>query len=285
MAATAKTRKIGAVSFDLDHPFFGEMKDGMEDEAERLGVSLAYRACDFSVKSQLDAVDDIVKAEKIELLLLTASNDPAIVKKIAELDKKGIPVVTVHSDIPDSKRKAYVGADSYKSGTIAAGLMGRMAPPDKSLEVGIVTGDPHVFAHNERMRGFKEYLALNFPKITVDAIVASEDDDYRCYEDVQKMIADFPMIRGLFFTAGGVYGGCKALFQLTTRMKFHVITMAEVPSTLDFMKKGVIDMTVVEDAEKQGRVAIRVASEVLSGQEVDERILTKNAIRTKECLY
>ena len=285
MAATAKKRKIGAVSFDLDHPFFGEMKDGMEDEAERLGASLAYRACDFGVKSQLDAIDDIVNSEGIDLLLLAASNDPAIVKKIAELGKKGIPVVTVHSDIPGSNRKAYVGADSYKSGTIAAGLMGRMATPGKSFEVGIITGDSHVFAHNERMRGFQDYLSAKFPKVTVDAVVASEDDDYRCYEDVQKMIADFPMIRGLFFTAGGVYGGCKALWQLTTRMKFHVITMAEVPSTLDFMKKGVIDMTVIEDAEKQGRVAIRVACELLAGDKIPERILTKNSIRTKECLY
>lgn len=282
---TGSKPKIGAVSFDLDHPFFGEVKEGMAEEADRLGTGLAYRSCSFSVKSQLDAIDEIVSSEDIDLLLLTASNDPAIVKKIAELDKKGIPVVTVHSDIPDSKRKAYVGANSYKSGTIAAGLMGRMVPADKALEVGVVTGDPVVFAHNERLRGFREYLATNFPKITIDAVVASEDDDYRCYEDVQKMIADFPMIRGLFFTAGGVYGGCKALWQLTTRMKFHVITMAEVPSTLDFMKKGVIDMTVVEDAEKQGRVAIRVACELLNGQKVEDRILTKNAIRTKECLY
>lgn len=284
-STTKSTKKIGAAVFDFDQPFFSEMREGMEDEASRLGLGFTYRSTNFSIKSQLDAIDDILKKDHVDLMILAASNDPAIIKKIAELEKKGIPVICLHSDIPDSARRTYVGADSYKSGTIAAGLLGRMFDPDKAAEVGVITGDPNVFAHCERVRGFKEYMASNFPKISVDAVIASEDDDYRCYEDVQKMIADFPMIRGLYFTAGGHYGGCKALFQLTTRMKFNVVTMTEVPSTLDFMKKGVIDMTIVEDAEKQGRIAIRVAREILDGKDVEDRYLTKNAIKSKECLY
>lgn len=285
---TARTagsaKKIGVAIFDFDAPFFGEMRAGLEDEAARNGLAITYRSTTFSIKSQLDAIEDIQK-EGVDLLILAASNDSAIIKKIAELDKRGIPTICLHSDIPGSARRAYVGADSYKSGTIAAGLLGRMVPQGKQMEVGVITGDPNVFAHTERVRGFKEYMATNFPKITVDAVIASEDDDYRCYEDVQKMIADFPMIRGLYFTAGGHYGGCKALWQLTTRMKFNVITMTEVPSTLDFMKKGVIDMTIIEDADKQGRIAARVAREILDGKPVEDRYLTKNALKSKECLY
>ena len=161
--------------------------------------------------------------------------------------------------------------------------MGRMVPADKALEVGVVTGDPVVFAHNERLRGFREYLATNFPKITIDAVVASEDDDYRCLRRRAEDDCGLPYDPRPLHCRWRLRRLQGPPWQLTTRMKFHVITMAEVPSTLDFMKKRRHRYTVVEDAEKQaGSPSASPGQELLNGQKVEDRILTKNAIRTKE---
>lgn len=59
-------------------------------------------------------------------VILKAPDDPEIIEAIARLHDRGIPVVTLVTDIPLSQRVAYVGIDNRAAGATAAYLMDRL---------------------------------------------------------------------------------------------------------------------------------------------------------------
>ena len=56
-------------------------------------------------------------------LAITPINHPDVARKIKELSEKGIPVITVNTDIENSGRLAYVGSNYLESGKTAGGLL------------------------------------------------------------------------------------------------------------------------------------------------------------------
>lgn len=282
-SGSSEAKKVGLIVMDVDHAYFHEMQKGLEATLEKAGIPYEMILVTFDAVTHVEALKKLA-ASGCSLIVATLANEPSVIREIAGLKAKGIPVIALHSDVPTSERIAYIGADSYKTGTIAAGVIGRLFSGESRAEIAIITGNEQFYAHTERVRGAKDYLQKSFRNIVIDAVAAVADNDYRCYEDIQKLLAEFPGIKGFIFTAGGVYGGCKALFQLTTRMKFNVVTFAEIPTTLDFMEKGVIDMTIVEDGEKQGIYAAELAEKVLAGEEIPEFNYLASTLKTKECL-
>ena len=280
--AAEKKLKIGAMLFQNDeHPYFGKLKEGIDDKLKEGGAEGYYLECGFTIDSQVKVLDELIK-KKCDAIIIAPSCDQRVIEKVNEAADKGIFIITVDSDLPESKRSCFVGVNPYQTGEIAAGIIGRLS--EKKAEVCVVAGNRNFNSHKERARGFREYLEKHFPGITVDAVVYCEDDDYKCYEEVQNVLAAFPMIRGLAFVAGGIYGGCKALYQLTTSMDFNVVTIGEIATTRDFMEKGVIDMTIVSNPYPIGRTAASMALRLLKGESVDEFNYMENAVKTKECL-
>ena len=153
LAAQKKKNKIGIVLFSKNNPFFDEVSEGVQAKARELadyGVTTLTRRVEFDLAAQLAAIDELLD-EGIHGLLLAPYNHPAIQEKIDELVDRGIPVVTVNTDIFSSKRMAYVGSDYICGGRTAAGLLALMT--EGETELGIITGSRNVLCHSERIRG------------------------------------------------------------------------------------------------------------------------------------
>ena len=111
LAAQKKKLKIGVLLFGAENPFFDEVMDGLRQKLEELsiyGCTVIERRISFDLQSQLQTIDELLK-EEIHGLILSPYNDPAIQEKIDLLWENGIPCITINTDMPDSKRIAYVG--------------------------------------------------------------------------------------------------------------------------------------------------------------------------------
>lgn len=246
---------------------------------------LDVRFSPMNVADQVQMLDDMTK-KPLKGLIISPIDDVSVAKRLKALSDKGIPVVTVHTDIADSGRIAYVGTDPYKAGKVAASQMCLLCEP--KTEVGIVTGFHGIRGHEERIRGFQDYLLNDSKGLTVECIGECRDDDYKAYELVQKMQSDHPGISAFFFaTTGGIYGGCKGIWQMTTRLSFHVVTFDVFDATREFMQKGLIDSSVYQNPKHQGALALRIlAGKIYEGKDPEKEInLSELSIKTAECLY
>ena len=158
LAAQKKKLKLGVILFSPENPFYVDVLAGVNEKAEELAgynCTVLVRQIASSVDEQLKAMDELV-AEGVNGIALAPYNDETVRSCINALYEQGIPVVTLNTDIENSKRLAYVGSNYTKSGATAAGLLQLMT--HGQVNVGIVTGSPNILCHTERIAGFTDTL-------------------------------------------------------------------------------------------------------------------------------
>ncbi|MEM6636409.1 MAG: LacI family DNA-binding transcriptional regulator [Pseudomonadota bacterium] len=101
---------------------------------------------------------------------LKARDTPDVRDAINALDRAGIPVVTLVTDIPASRRAAYVGVDNLGAGRTAAFLVAKMLGQSKGTVFATRSQDAF-FGEAERLRQFSETLGQSAPGLKVIDIV------------------------------------------------------------------------------------------------------------------
>lgn len=251
LAAQKKNLKLGVILFNSRNPFLDELLQGIETKTTEFSgynCTIIVKQVHFDVLEQVAAIDELL-AEAINGLVITPYNDPLISSKINELSEKGIPVVTTNTDIQNSKRLAYVGSHYYRSGETAAGLMALMTSGE--VKVGIITGSSKVLCHTERIAGFKNRIQQAYPNLNVVSIVENKDDEIESYTLTLDLLTKHPEINALFFSAGGVYGGCRAVKALGLS-NIKIITYDKVDTTVQMLQEHIIAATICQEPYVQG---------------------------------
>lgn len=269
LAAQKKKYKIGVILFSENNPFFDQVMTGVctkAAELEDFGITTLTRRVEFDIQAQLTAIDELLE-DGIHGLMLAPYNHPLMKDKINGLVDRQIPVVTVNTDIADTRRLAYVGSDYFKGGCTAAGLLSLMTSGNVSL--GIITGSSNVLCHSERIRGLRHVLETTYPRIQIAKILENHDDEFESYALTRELLNTHPGIDALFFAAAGVHGGCRAIQESGQHPK--VITFDEVPTTVDMLKKGIISATISQQPFRQGSRSLDILFEYLTSGMVPEQ--------------
>ncbi len=285
LAAQKKNLKLGVVLLGLSTPFYDDVLTGVRSKASELegyNCTVLIKQTEYSLQQQLDAIEELLR-EGINGLAISPYNNLLVCEKINELYEQGIPVVTLNTDIKNSKRIAYVGSNFYRSGEAAAGLMHLMTKG--SVYVGIVSGSQNVLCHTERIAGF-QHVIESFHNIKIVDTVTNNDDEAESYELTTKLLARHPEINALYFSAGGVYGGCCAVTSAGRDTDMTIITNDMVSTTRDFMEKGLIAATICQQPFLQGYTPLTILFTYLTTGELPpaENNYVDVEIRIKENL-
>jgi len=115
-----------------------------------------------------------------------ALDHPRVRAAIDDLVAAGSVVVTLVSDVPSSRRAHYVGIDNVAAGRTAASLLGRFVGAREG-RVGVVLGSAALRDHAERLFGFGQVIAAEFPHLKVLAPLEGHDDFARTGPLVAKL--------------------------------------------------------------------------------------------------
>lgn len=251
LAAQKKNLKLGVVLLGLGTVFYDDILEGVRDKAAELdgyNCAVLVKQTEYDLTQQLHAIDELV-SEGISGLAISPYNDNAVREKIDELHAMGIPVVTLNTDIENSRRIAYVGSHFYRSGETAGGLMHLMTRGE--VRVGIISGSRNVLCHTERISGFRHVITA-YDNIRIMETINNNDDESESYRLTTDMLHRHPEINALYFTAGGVYGGCRAVMDAGRYGELTVITYDMVNTTREFVENGLISATICQQPYLQG---------------------------------
>ena len=106
--------------------FSTAVRDALEAELAFLRPALVR--CRFHLKESASVAAVVEQLDKIRRrgshgVVVKAPDEPEVVEAIDRLEAAGIPVVTLVTDVPTSRRRAYVGMDNRAAGQTAAYLM------------------------------------------------------------------------------------------------------------------------------------------------------------------
>lgn len=271
LAAQKKKLKIGMILFSTDNPFFADVLKGVHEKAEDLAgynCTVLVKQIPINVDAQLNAIEELI-LEDVNGIALAPQNDARIRLRINELSEQGIPVVTLNTDIENSMRIAYVGSNYSKSGRTAAGLLRLMTHGD--VHIGIITGSPDILCHTERIAGFVDALKPYQERIHIVSTAETQDDEIESYEQTSRLLKKHPEINALFFAAGGVYGGCRAITSLGLTGKLCVIAFDKADTTEQFLRDGVLSAVICQQPRTQGRKPLDLLFHYLTSGELPDK--------------
>lgn len=271
LAAQKKKLKLGVILFSADNPFFEDVLKGVNTKATELSgynCNVVIKQVHFDIAEQLGAIDEL-EAEEVNGIAMAPCNHSAIKERINLLYEKGIPVVTFNTDIEGSRRIAYVGSHYTHCGETAAGLMHLMTFGE--IQLGIISGSPDILCHTERIAGFKQAVKAHYPNIHIVETIENHDDEIESYEKTTALLKAHPELNALFFAAGGVYGGCRAVKSLGLAEKIRILTFDKVPTTCELVQEGVISATICQQPKIQGTKPLDILFAYLTTGEIPKK--------------
>ena len=118
------TEKYYLVATNIKIPYWQSANAGLLRAAQQMGVKAEMVGPDtFDPKAEHEAFQHAL-AEKIKPAgIMVSAADPSVMQPdIDAAIGQGIPVITVDSDAPASKRLTFVGTDNYRAGLMGAQL-------------------------------------------------------------------------------------------------------------------------------------------------------------------
>jgi len=151
-------------------------------------------------------------------------------------------------------------------------------------KVGVITGFLAVEAHQARVKGFQDALKKGCPGSSVVGMVENQDKAENAYQQAKDFMTAHPGLGGIIAIAGSPFGAARAVDEAKKAGKVHLVTFDAVEETLDYVDKGVIDVSIGQDPDAQGHdPVIRLYNYLVAGELPPyAKLLTKAELITKE---
>ncbi|HBG26967.1 MAG: hypothetical protein A2Y10_15300 [Planctomycetes bacterium GWF2_41_51] len=285
--ARHRTIRIGTILLPLQSHFQKDVLASVQKQSIELkdfGVEVDIYCQDHL--SPLDQVKklDFYRMSNYDAIAIEPIEHPDVVSAMAKLHQAKIPVVTFNTDIRDSKRLCFIGQDLIKSGKIAAELLGKFIGNSGSIYV--LHGYKHLIAHQQRLKGFISVIKSDFPEIKICRIDESMDNEDIAYSKTFETLRDDPAIKGIYVVATGSTGACRAIETLGKSRQIRVVCNDIVPETVNFIERGIIDATILQDPQTQGTLPLKILFDLVADgvQPTKEYYYTCTDVLTKYML-
>lgn len=221
------------------------------EELKRYNVELTYFFFDKYDPDTFDEACLEIQKNKIDGLLFAPVLTNQAEKFLKENKKFRIPCVLFDSDLPDTDYIAYIGQDSYQSGTVVAKLMSLMM--DKSRKVAVIRVLPGDYHIKERARGFVEYCASQTGmKCAVYDI--EESDNYKAFKALGERIIteNQGSLGGIFVTNDSVHYIARFMEEIMKEDRIRLIGYDLIKNNTHFLRNGIIDFLISQHSFTQG---------------------------------
>ncbi len=270
---------IGVSMLSMQNEFIVNVADEIEKKAAEMGVRLILVDAERSALKQMEQVESFI-AQGVDAIILNPceveASSPAVSRALAS----NIPIINVNSET-SVKPTAFVGSNDVESGRIAMTHIAEKLGGEGNIV--IIHGFMGQAAQIQREKGAKEVLS-SYPNIRVLAEQTGEWDRSKSMDLTQNWIQSYGNEIDAVFAHNDEMGlgAVKALENAGMKDKVIVVSVDAIQDALQAVKKGTLDATVFQNAQKQGAAAVLTAIKLARGEAVDKQVLIPFQLVTKD---
>jgi len=245
-AEGAKGEKTFAIVYPIVHPFFEPVTKMATEYGKTKGVKIQTFAPEGTlVNQQIQIMEDLI-SKKANGIALCATDPVALAPYLNKAVEAGIPTIAFESDMPESKRQAFMGTHNYRAGVHLAHVVARdLGGKGKMI---ICTGLPTQLSLNERIRGIKECLAANYPGVQIVDLQTGQGDPAMTLNVIEAQIQahqDFDVFTSIDATGGPV---AVSIWRAKGWKgdKHKIITFDDMPENLAGIKEGIVNAVITQ---------------------------------------
>ena len=245
------------VASNVNLPYWQEAQAGLTDAAQQMGVKAEFTGPEkFDPQAQLKEFQKVVESKPAGILV-SVTRPELLQDAINSAVAQGIPVISVDSDAPNSKRVMFVGTDNYRAGGESGKRMGEILKGQGSVVMVTIPGQLNL---DERARGVADALK-KYPGIKVAQTVDDNGDPRVANDSISALLKAKAKIDGIIcLEASGGSGAAEALHRLDA--KIPIVGFDKDPETLDWIDRDGITATVTQKPYVMAYYAIKFADDL-----------------------
>ena len=231
------------VAANLQVPYWRAAGAGFSKAAEAAKIKFDFVGPQsYDPKAERDALDQAVQKKATGILL--AVTDPALLKdSIDKAVAAGIPVVTIDSDAPASKRLFFIGTNNYQAGLTGGQRLAEELKGKGNVVIFTMPNQPNL---QDRQRGYTDALARS-PNIKITRVVDIQGDPRITFDTTTQIIGKEKDKVDAFVCleaqSAKEVAGLLDRYHVTGKV---VMAMDTDPETLDWIQKGGIAATIAQ---------------------------------------
>ena len=260
LAMSGRHNVIGVILQFAETPFMQEVEKGILAAAEEL----AQLGCEVSLRkiSGNDPDTAVLHMKKmykahVRAIILVGRNDPLLRMEIDACEQDGIPVITLNNDVSGSMRTCFVGQDAYRSGRVAAGVMGDILKGQGNILIFYGLDSTN---QSDRVSGFREVLSRDFPEINILTIKRTGNSTRALREMARQSLEDYRELDGIYLCAEGVRDLCDILAENSLSSSIRLIAHDVAGCRPEDILSRTINYVIDDDGYGQGYQALHLLS-------------------------
>lgn len=231
------------ISANLQVPYWKTAGAGFGHAAAQMKVRSDFDGPqNYDAGAEKEALDRAVQ-KKASGILLSVADARVLNAGINNAIAAGIPVITIDSDAPASKRLFFIGTNNYQVGLIGGQRLAQELHGKGNVVFFTMPDQPNL---QDRLRGYKDALART-AEIKITRIVDIQGDPRIAFDTTTEIIGkEKDKVDGfvcLEAQSGKEVGSVLNSYHVTGKA---VMAMDTDPETLDWIKKGIIAATIAQ---------------------------------------
>lgn len=239
-------------------PYWEQVSKGLNQAARELGVSAALEGPgSYDTQGEKEEFKRIA-AMKPAGILVSVGDPKALTEDIDATVAAGVPVITVDSDAPGSKRLFFVGTNNYEAGQVGGRAAVKALNGKGNVVAFLLAGQTNMEA---RLDGYRSVFAQNLGVKLVE-VVDMKGDPVVAFDKTKEMLDKHKPEVDAFICMDGQSGKEVAEVLKRANAKKVVIATDALAATLDGIDAGWITATVAQKPFTMGYIGLRLIADL-----------------------
>jgi ribose transport system substrate-binding protein len=187
-------------------------------------------------------------------ILVSAADAEVLRPEIDAAIAKGIPVIAMDADSPNSKRLFFVGTNNYAAGVTGGEVAAKLLKGKGNVVFYTMPGQKNL---DERLEGYKSVFARH-PEISVSEVFDIHGDAVKAFDHTEELLNKKAPVNAficLEASAGKEVATVLSNHQLNDKV---VVAMDTDAKTLEWLQKGFINATIAQKPWTMSYVGLKM---------------------------
>ncbi|MFT4258133.1 rhamnose ABC transporter substrate-binding protein [Microbacterium sp.] len=250
---------------NLGNPYFDTSSKGGKAAVEELGGTFAeVGPAEATPDAQVSYINTATQ-QGVGALVVSANDPKAICDALNEARDAGVKVVTFDSDTNADCRDLFINqADSEGIAKVQVDLIAEQI--GGSGEIAILSASANATNQNTWIELMEEYLASEYPDITLVETVYGDDDDQTSFDKTAALLQTHPDLKGIISpTTVGIAAAARYVSTSDYKGKVAITGLGTPNQMREYVEDGTVTAFALWNPEDLGYLAAYAAAALIKG--------------------
>lgn len=260
------------ITGDDDYYFWDSVYQGALKKGKELNIYVEKFGSNLTQHYSTNELFKMAIIAKVDGIIVQANNDEETRILIDEAVEKGIPVVTVLEDAPQSRRQCFVGVNNYNLGKEYGSQTLEAADSKTKKVMVLLDSNSDSTIQNIILSGIKE--KLNNTSIEIQTVAIDRQNTFSSEEAIRDIIMDSKNLPNTIICLNSADTICayQAIVDFNKVGEIDIIGYYNSETVLSAIEKKIIYSTIVIDTEEMGAYCVQAVDEYVKTSRVSDYI-------------